>query len=67
MTIQNMKRRGYKLLRRKPYAAQHHFTNRQIALNPGTDAEQGDLYYEFVDSKGNVMLIPAKNLEVEEV
>ena len=67
MNIATMKKRGYKLLRRKPYAAQYHFTNRQIALNAGTLAQNGDLYYEFVDKGGNIALIPERNLEVEEL
>ena len=61
--IKQLRKKGFTLLRAKPYKAQKQPSSYYVNLHMATDPD-GQSYYQFQDKDGNIMLIPSCNMEL---
>ena len=63
MTIKQLRKKGFTLLRAKPYKAQKQPSSYYVNLN-GLAEPEGRSYFQFQDDEGNILLIRSKNMEL---
>ena len=63
MTIKQLRKKGFTLLRAKPYKAQKQPRSYYLNLN-GMAEPDGRSYYQFMDEDGNLLLMRSKNMDI---
>jgi len=63
MTIKQLRKKGFTLLRAKPYKAQKQPSSYYLNLN-GMAEPDGRSYYQFMDEDGNMLLMRSKNMNI---
>ena len=63
MTIKQLRKKGFTLLRAKPYKAQKQPSSYYLNLN-GMAEPDGRSYYQFMDEDGNLLLMRSKNMNI---
>ena len=63
MTIKQLRKKGFTLLRAKPYKAQKQPSSYYLNLN-GMAEPDGRSYYQLQDENGNILLVRSKNMEL---
>jgi len=63
MTIKQLRKKGFTLLRAKPYKVQRQPNSYYVNVNQAADPF-GESYFQFQDDEGNILLVRSRNMEI---
>ena len=66
MNTKQLKKRGFHLLRLKPFSIITQKTRATLIITLSAAAKAEGRYYELIDNDGNIMLVKEENLSLDE-
>ena len=66
MTTKQLKKKGFHLLRLKPFSIITQKTRATLIITLSASAHAEGRYFELIDNDGNLMLVKEKNLSLDE-
>ena len=66
MTTKQLKKRGFHLLRLKPFSIITQKTRATLIITLSAAAKAEGRYFELIDNEGNLMLVKEANLDLDE-
>ena len=66
MTTKQLKKRGFHLLRLRPFSIITQKTRATLIITLSAAAKAEGRYYELIDNDGNIMLVKEANLDLDE-
>ena len=66
MTTKQLKKRGFHLLRLKPFSIITQKTRATLIITLSAAAKAEGRYYELIDTDGNILLVKEENLSLDE-